>query len=375
MKITVSVVRIYGTDDTWGEAPRLTPSNTPITFANFPRRRERVAVFFGSVPPDVIEAERTRRALWRVLLLRLVDEGRSGEIAAVVDEILADMGDHPSFKEHGWYVTLVHSREIKIPDESVIDSDIVFFKDAYRQEEDLARYARDALDLAAAVTATIVDPNAFSFLVHDDKVLLHAEGKRSSGIPRIEVGLGAVSVGRGAESVERLGKRLDVLAAVDPNRFAGSSWIARFAHWRLQALAESDPWKRFLWGCFALEILTHKLYDQYRPALAARLGLVDEGGVTLLPDALPTDSLLWDSERAPLKARFAVVAASLLGTSAKEDVEAFGEVLKARGELAHGAIREANQLPQHRLDSLLVRYSDAALKAELGRDPASPWES
>lgn len=43
-------------------------------------------------------------------------------------------------------------------------------------------------DLVAAVAATMVENRAFEHLVLDDRVLLAADGKRSSGIPILSVG-------------------------------------------------------------------------------------------------------------------------------------------------------------------------------------------
>jgi hypothetical protein len=177
----------------------------------------------------------------------------------------------------------------------------------------------------------------------------------------------------GEESLARLTKRLSALASVDLRAASNEAWLTRVAHWRVQVLTETDAWKRFLWSAVGLEILTQKLYERFREDIVARLRLQGSEGTIRTP--LPLHELVWSDDRAPLVARFAWVAVTLFPTTAADDTARFRKVKEARDNLAHGSLREEEELPGSDVVDLFSKYLDGALKhVTFGREASTPWE-
>jgi hypothetical protein len=167
-------------------------------------------------------------------------------------------------------------------------------------------------------------------------------------------------------------QRIALLAGVDPADLANSG-LASVAHWRVQALLEKDPWKRFAWTFNGLEILVNKLSARLRPELLRSLLLAKDGDV--VDEKLPLDELVWEASRMPLKAKFALVASVLFPGAAIEDTDTFGVLKKARDDMAHGALRSEDELPVSAAETLFEKYLGGAIKHVVLRVPAStPWE-
>jgi hypothetical protein len=370
MRVTTQVVRIYGTRNQYGDAPRTTPPGSPVIFDDFPSAGESVTLHFGAVPADTVEANRVRMAIASVALNSLFGGGPTGGDA--VTARLSEMGDDDLMGDYDWYVTLALARHVEVPDQSIADVEFLWMRDAHRLAEPLQEYARPTLDQLATLAASIVDGSVFEHLVLDDRILLSAEGKRASGVPVFTAGGIDAHVRRGEESLRQLDKRLEVLRGVDVASAAQAGWLTRVAHWRMLALTETDPWKRFLWGIFCLEILTHKLYEAHRPALQQ-----SERGFRRVRK-LVARWLFWlRTEPLPpvtLRARFSVVAGALFPEDSADDVRDFSRVKKARDRLSHGNLRDEAELPQGDLSRLLQKYFEGAVKRHLLGVPASsPW--
>jgi hypothetical protein len=147
------------------------------------------------------------------------------------------------------------------------------------------------------------------------------------------------------------------------------------AHWRSQVLIETDPWKKFLFTFIGLEILTHKLFDQFRDPLVERLRLASSKD-EIETASLPLAELILEPSRAPLRARFALVAIELYPETAADDTRRFAEAKTARDELAHGSLQSEAQLPIGMIEELFKRYLDGALKRLLLNLPASAsWDA
>jgi hypothetical protein len=61
-------------------------------------------------------------------------------------------------------------------------------------------------------------------------------------------------------------------------------------------------------------------------------------------------------------ARFATVALCLSPNSASEDSARFAEIVKRSGELAHGQIKDAGELPSSEAKSLAAKYLSLGLR-------------
>jgi hypothetical protein len=224
-----------------------------------------------------------------------------------------------------------------------------------------------------AIVSTIVDPGVFDNLVIDDRVHLFLDGKRPSGIPVFEGG-GSASVSRGGAAADLLGRRIELLSVITPSQLAAQEWLNRVAHWRVQSPRERDPWKKFLWLFVALEILTNKLFEDRRDGVLRHLQLVDADGA-VVAGTPPLEEIAWAPQRAPLRSRFALVASDLFPESARDDLHQFASANEARGRLAHGAVRNPDELPIASTQDLLDKYFGGAVKRLLlGFDARRSWE-
>jgi hypothetical protein len=372
--VRVAVVRVFGTKDQYGDEPRTRPPGLPLAFDRFPERHASVRVDMGPVPSEVVEAERMRRAVGRTMLSALFGgDGESSSGPERVEQAFEEITEAELFGDYNWYTTLVLERTLNLTRRLGAEVDFFLPDESWDLEREAPEYAAPALDVVTSIVSTIVDPGVFASLVLDDRIHLFAEGRRPSGIPVFGGGASA-SVVRGGAASELLGQRIELLRAVDPSQLAAHEWLNRVAHWRVQSLRERDPWKRFLWSFLALEILTHKLFEARRDTVLGQIQLLDAGG-TVVAGTPPLEELAWERKRAPLRSRFALVASDLFPESAREDVGQFASANDARGRLAHGAVRNADELPTGATQALLEKYFGGAVKSLLlGLDPNQSWE-
>jgi hypothetical protein len=246
----------------------------------------------------------------------------------------------------------------------------VFPRNAFDLAEQAVADAREGLDILAAIAASLVDPRVFSNLALDHRVLPFAVGKQSAGVPVLSAGGADLVIRAGEETLERLTVRLSLFSRIDPRHASQKPWLARTAHWYLQVLRETDPWKRFLWSFVGLEVLTHKLYAHFRTEVVERLRL--NGGTA---HQLPLAEFVWANDRAPLVTRFAMVATALFPNSAVEDVARFRKLTTARDDLSHASLRDEEALPVGEASELLGMYLTGALKKLVfGVDAEGDWD-
>jgi hypothetical protein len=376
MRITLAVVRIYGTNDQYGDVPRTRPAGAPIVFAGFPDADMSARIDFGPVPDDIADAERSRRGLGRVMLGGLF----GGEYAGLgpnekLDAALAEMGDVPLFEELNWYATLALEKELDVADDEFKDDlDVVFPLNAFQLAKEAVAKAKDGLDILVSVAASVVDPRVFSNVVLEDRVLLFAHGKRATGVPVLTAGGSGLVIRAGEETLQNLATRLDLFGGFDPASAARMSWFALTAHWHVQVMRENDPWKRFLWSFVGLEILTHKLYAHFRDDVVRRLRL--DGVAEEAAAELPLPDLVWTADRAPLATRFALVATALFPSTASDDAAAFRRLKAARDDLAHGSLREEDAVPAGEATELFGKYLGGAMKRLVfGLDASADWDA
>lgn len=371
MEVTILCARVYATDDKYGETSRERPAGAPLRFSNFPAAGEEVVIDLGPVPEEIIEANRVRRGIGGAMLSVLGGSGEALTFQERVDRALSE-GVADDLEQREWYATVTLSRVVEVPDELVTDTDFAFVHPRSGLPDEFVAYAKSHIDAVVTIASTIIDPRVFGEVVLDDRVLIFIEDKRPGGFPVMR-GSASLSVTRGGESVDQLQRRIDLLRGTDLSELA-SSGLASVAHWRVQALRETDPWKRFSWTFLGLEMLTHKLSVRLRQTFLDRLALKDAGDQPI-DGELPLDEVVWRPERMPLKARFAVVASILFPDSAREDTETFGELKDARDGVAHGTVRSESELPNSACETLFEKYLAGAIKHVIFRVSASTaWE-
>jgi len=374
MQARVAVVRVFGTKDQYGDERRTRPRGLPLVFDHFPEAGACVRVDMGPVPRDVVLAERMRRAIGRAGLGALFG-GRSGTSSGPeqINREFEKSTEVELFGDFNWYVTLVLERTLEVTQSAGGRADFLLPDEFRELERTMPAYAAPALDVVTSIIATIVDPHVFGSLLLDDRIHLFGDGKRPSGIPVFSLSASG-AVWRGQAEADLLSQRIELLRAVNTSAVTTHGWLDGVAHWRVQALRESDPWKRFLWSFLALEVLTNKLFDARRDAVLGRLRLLTDGGTAAAGNP-PIEELAWAPERAPLRSRFALVASELFPASAREDVGKFASAKSGRDRLAHGQIRDAAELPTAITADLLEKYFTGAAKTLLlGLDPQRSWE-
>ena len=156
----------------------------------------RVWADFGPGPEHLVEAERTRRAIGRVMLGVLGSEVAGLTPQQKLDSAYAEIDPDELFGSHNWYTTLAYERTVDLV---VSDSlDCVFPEDIFNVAEDAQREARAGLDVIGALVASVVDIRLFDTVVLQDRVHFLAEGKRPSGAP-VLTGSAETSVIRGGD--------------------------------------------------------------------------------------------------------------------------------------------------------------------------------
>ena len=215
------------------------------------------------------------------------------------------------------------------------------------------------LDYLAIKLGHSIQPDCLADRVWDGVVFHLADGSWF-GFPKFEFNAGGVRV-----SVQRDVAQLDLTALTQlrppiPSRAAG---LARAHHWYLQAFGEVDPWKRFLWGFLALEILVGKLCNSLRPSVISSLAIEDSTGQPIAEARPILPELVSETNRLPLQTQFLIVCLALSPRTAQADREVFARCKKARNDLAHGSTTDETSLPTNEAVELAGRYIRLALSA------------
>jgi hypothetical protein len=334
---------------------------------DFPAPGERASIYLGAPHEETLTGIRVRRAIGTLILSWLsgrVEEGTQSEPA--IERALEQDKEAPKPEDFHWWVTVIIERDIQLPDATLNEHNRyvwVASREALSAAEEFGAYAAPYLDLLATYASTVVSPSLFERVV-DEGVFFVAAGREPFGWPELTAS-GEGNVIRPLEALDlpRLERVLRAAAAALP---AAHSWLRQIKTWRLAALKERDPWKKFQWTFLALEILANKLSDRFRKEVLDQLQLRGQGDASPSP---AMDALVWGKERMPLQAKFALVALALSPATAADDVVTFGRIKKARDDLSHGQVDDPEVFPQQEAASLLERYLAAAVDRLLPGPP------
>ena len=367
MKITLQAVRMYGSKDQYGQTPLSCPSNGPIILDNFPGKRERSLIFLGAPPESVLIANKVRKAIGIVALGGIFGKAPNPEVERdiLIKRKLGELTDSPKVSDYNWYITIIVEREVDVTNADIANSEFLWLnlEKSLEKDKEFESYASQHIDLLATYASTIIEPTFFEKVVIDDHVFFSAAGRESFGLPCFSSS-GNFSTTRSMESLnsEKLKQLLQNVAVLPQNRH---QWLNTIKHWRLTAIREKDPWKRFLWNFLALEVLTHELADMLYAEVISNLCLRVRGQSDIESGPIPISELVRDKKRLPLRAKFAIVALGLFPDSATADVEDFIKAKDARDKLSHGALKEAAELPISTVSALLEKYLAGAVKFQL----------
>lgn len=338
MIVTLQAVRIYGSKHQYGPTPQFCPMDGPIILDNFPEKTESSFIFLGTPPEPILRANKVRKAIGIVALRRLLGKAPVGEADILTKEALGEFTDSPG--DYNWYVTIVVEREADVADADIADNEYLWIDPgkALELEKNFESYASPYIDLLATYVSTIIERFFFGEVIIDDCIFFLAAGRESFGLPRFSA-CSDVKIGmsEGSLDLEKLGKLFQKVASLPQGQL---QWLKTMGHWRLAALREKDPMKRFLLSFFALEILTHKLFKL--------VGCKNRS-----------------KKQLSLREEFETVALSLFPSSATADVKDFVRAKNVRDKLSHGELKEVAELPTSMVTVLLEKYLAGAVKFQL----------
>ena len=351
-------IRIYCSDDGWGDEPQWSPLGEPFVATDFPRAGGRVEVAFGSVPEAVRKQLDEVEALRGALLQKLFTKAGSS-----IEELISKATNRRTYDEQ-WYVTLTLDQPTNIPEDPAAQSERLWWDDSAEAARDKFRSeSRQALDVVAAHVATIVGPSFLAKRTDErDVILLLGVGKPLSIVP-IFSGTASASVTRGAEGFPAADLR-DRLQTLDETAWLGHRWLLRSMQWFATSLTTDDPWRGFQTTWLALEILVHKAAQKYRRQALERLATQASQSLAAVT------AIAGSEERASLVERFAIVALELSPDTADEDLPKFKRAKESRDGVSHGRIDDPGALPIADARDLTRRYIDLALR-RMSTDPGA----
>lgn len=352
---TLRAIRIYASDSQWGKDSRWTPDDQPFEVRDFPAPGCLASVSLGEVPTVVREQLHQRKALANAMAARFIGEGDT--LDQIVEAELKTV-PVPAYDEHDWYVTLMFDCPSHIPEGPTTNPERAWwdYKSAEPVYAAFRKEAGQVLDVLAAHASGVIGQEFFENLVTDpDLLLILADARPLTFIPKV-TGKATATVIKGIENFPAydLDLRIRSLTAESWDEHA---WLRRAVEWYVTSLSTTDRWRLFQASWLALEVLTHKLAARYRDGVLNQL--------TFPLHSSPSDALrelAWSKERAPLTAKFVVVALTLVPEDAVKDLQEFKVVKDARDALSHGSIADPDELPIAQLQQLVRKYIDVALQ-------------
>jgi hypothetical protein len=136
----VAVARVFGTHDQYGDEPRARPPRMPLILPSIGRPQVRACIDFGPVPPEVVEAERIRRAIGRATLTSLFGNDRPGmTLQEKVDDIYPTISADGAFGDFNWYATFLLEETLELTVSEIAPWDFIIPEGPLERAEEIAR--------------------------------------------------------------------------------------------------------------------------------------------------------------------------------------------------------------------------------------------
>lgn len=340
MDVDLDAIRVYRSFS----SPGMYDGTNPIVIDNYPAQDERLEVHFGAVPEHILTAY-ARASARATIFLEQMFRGRNiqGDIEDTVDQLAVEPQYVVEASGYNWLLTVVVHRTCHVSQDDELIPALANFR----------AYAFDNIDLLVTHLATVLPPNLFTTRLVPDRVFFSREEREMLTLPAMS-GSATASVQNNRpldhEGIETLIRRLSnaPLQTFD--------WMRSFKSWYVNAMSEEDPWKKFMWSFFCLEILTNKLAKKFYDTVVGGLSIRDS-----LDVELPLGVLVSSYDRLNLKAKFTIVASHLSPDTAKEDTDKFGAIKSFRDNLSHGGLVDESQIPNDVL-VLVHRYLQNAVE-------------
>lgn len=340
--------RIYGTKNQYGDTPRTYHGVNPITLENYPTPGEEVNIHFGGIPGHILYAHRRGNATGSVILRAMF----GGETFADIQDAVTQESSRPEYQldteKFNWYITFVLKRAREITDGAQalgqeLDSILNEFK----------TYSREQFDLITSLLPVVVERDLFTNLLIQDRVFFTLPGREIAYLPESKMSASGMVIrpedAFDGESVQRF------LMMIADHSSGQHQWLRSIKYWYVNAIRETDRWKRFQWSFLALEILTNKITNMYRNEIISSLQLNKRTATDI-----PIAELVWEKSRQPLLSKFAMIASYLCPDEATQDVNLFVTYKRVRDDISHGEIVSEDDLPRD-VDRLVTKYLIAAI--------------
>jgi hypothetical protein len=352
---TLRAIRIYASESRWGKDLRWVPDNQPFEVRNFPKPGCVATVFLGEVPAVIREQIHQRKALANAMAAMFIGEGDTLDQAV---EAELETVPIPAYDDHDWYVVLMFDRPAYVPEGPTSNPERAWwdYQGAESIDNAFRNEAKQVLDVLTAHASGVIGQEFFEIRVTEsDLVVVLSEDRPLTFIPKF-TGTASASITKGIENfpAHDLGVRIRSLTTRSWNEHA---WLRRAVEWYVVSLSTTNRWRLFQASWLALEMLTHKLAAKYKDEVLNQLAFPLH---TSPSEAI--QELAWSKERAPLTAKFAVVALTLAPEDAIKDLQDFKVVKDARDALSHGSISDPDELPIAQLQQLVRKYIDVALQ-------------
>lgn len=361
-KVTISVCRMYGSKSHYGDTPLTSPLADPIVLDAFPQPECRAIVALGAPLDWVIQGLRIRRAIGIVALNAYNGAATPDERDAVIDAQLAQENwGAISSEDFNWYITFVLQYTVSVSSDD-IERRRHFWLKTTKSMELNQKYRTDAskyLNVLEAYGSTVIEPLFFANLVVRDVPLFTAPTREPFGVPEWTAHAPSISRRGGPSNLDGVADRFTEMASVP---FKRHDWLTSASYWYCMATTENDPWKKFLWSFLALEIIVNKLFPKLFEEVTRKLrdtGIPFENTGFL-------STLFRDRGSVPLETKFGLVALKLSPTTVDEDLSEFSRAKKARNGMAHGQLRNDDELPLNSIRQLLEKYLKLIADHELG---------
>jgi hypothetical protein len=111
--LTITLARVYGAMDAYGDGPRQAIPTGPIVMPNWPRDDCTTAIAFGAAPEQLLEAERLNRAFGLAFLDRLISRAKPGQgLDDSIEEALARVSPPVRIESFNWFISITVECEV-----------------------------------------------------------------------------------------------------------------------------------------------------------------------------------------------------------------------------------------------------------------------
>ena len=265
--LTITTTRVYGSHGRYGALPRESPPGGPLRLRDFPEAGYQAEAVLGSPVEWLVRADRLSRAIGAAALEGVVaPTGARGPVGDRVSQLEHELPLAGTAEVYEWYVTLAISHEVAVAPELLKARNYVWLDpgEAMRIERVERAVAIEAFDAVAASLASVLREECFESIVLPDQTYFAMPGRETFRLPQFSVGTVRVSMQGGTIDIEAVARALEASRAL-------AHGLGSVASWRMAAIGERDPWKRFDWTFLALEILVHKLASRLYGTVVASL--------------------------------------------------------------------------------------------------------